>query len=422
MPCSAISAVKNFNLLIEHQCPQCGAPAVLSETDRLFTCDFCRVRSYLYSRGVFRYLLPDKAPEGKTLYYIPYWRFKGMLFSCVPDGVRQKYIDVSYQALVSSHLPISLGFRSQTLKLRFISPESAGRFLPINRSLDQMMQIQEQNYSQPLPKPIYHQAHIGEHSSLIYAPFYVEDCLYDAVLNEPVGTRITDDVSQMLKTADKPRWGLNFLPTLCPDCGWDLEGPRDTLVLLCRNCNSAWKAGNSHLKRLKFGHLTLNVDTDFPVLYLPFWRIKADIMGLVLDTYADLAKVANLPVVARPEWRDIPYRFFTPAFKIRPQTFLPLATKMTLSLPQETTVEHLPDGVMHPVTLNVEEAVESLKVILADFIKPRNVFYPDLANIKLTPQSYFLVYVPFICGHHDLTQPEYKVSILKNQLSLAKHL
>ena len=272
--------MKNFNLLIEHQCPQCGAPAVLAETDRLFTCDFCRVRSYLYSRGVFRYLLPDKAPEGKTLYYIPYWRFKGMLFSCVPGGVRQKFIDVSYQALVSSQLPISLGFRSQTLKLRFISPESAGRFLPINRSLDQMMQIQEQNYSQPLPKPIYHQAHIGEHSSLIYAPFYVEDCLYDAVLNEPVGSRITDDVRQMLETAEKPGWGLNFLPTLCPDCGWDLEGPRDTLVLLCRNCNSAWKAGNSHLKRLKFGHLTLNVDTDFPVLYLPFWRIKSDIMSL----------------------------------------------------------------------------------------------------------------------------------------------
>lgn len=422
MQCSAISAVKSFNLLIEHKCPQCGAPAVLSETDRLFTCEFCRVKSYLHSRGVFRYLLPDKAPEDRLLYYFPYWRFKGMLFSCVPDGVRQKFIDVSYQALVSSHFPISLGFRSQTLKLRFISPETKGRFLPISRSFEQMMHIQEQNYSLPLPKPIYHQAHIGEHLSLIYAPFYVADRLYDAVLNEPVGDRLPAGFEQILETADNPRWGLNFLPTLCPDCGWDLQGPRDTLVLLCRNCNSAWKPGQSRLERLKFGHLTLDTESPFPILYLPFWRIKTEVKGLVLDTYADLAKVANLPVVARSEWQNIPYRFFTPAFKIRPQTFLPLATKMTLSLPQETTVDHLPDGEIHPVTLTAEDAVESLKVILADFIKPRRIHYPNLSEFELTPQSYLLVYVPFVRGHHDLTQPDYKVSILKNQLTLAKHL
>ena len=144
--------------------------------------------------------------------------------------------------------------------------------------------------------------------------------------------------------------------------------------------------------------------------------------GLTLDTYADLAKAANLPVVAKTEWQDIPYRFFTPAFKIRPQTFLPLATKMTLSLPQETTVDHVPTDEIYPVNLTVEDAVESLKVILADFIKPRRVIYPKLSEINLTPQSYFLVYVPFIRGHHNLTQPTYNVSILNNQLTLAKHL
>ncbi len=412
----------SVNLLIDHKCPQCGAPAVLTETDRLFTCEFCRVKSYLLSDGVFRYLLPDNAPEGKSLFYLPYWRFKGMVFSCVPDGVRQKFIDVSSQALVSSHFPVSLGFRSQTLKLRFVTPDTEGRFLPINRSFDEMMKIQEQNISLPLPKPIYHQAHIGELLSLIYAPFYIEDRLYDAVLNEPIGYPLPEEWDQTLETAGKSQWGLDFLPTLCPDCGWDLEGPRDTLVLLCRNCNSAWKAGQSRLNRLKFGHMALNTDSPFPILYLPFWRIKAEVEGLTLDTYADLAKAANLPVVAKTEWQDIPYRFFTPAFKIRPQTFLPLATKMTLSLPQETTVDHVPTEEIYPVNLTVEDAVESLKVILADFIKPRTVIYPRLSEINLIPQSYFLVYVPFIRGHHNLTQPTYNVSILNSQLTLAKHL
>ncbi|MGD9137268.1 MAG: hypothetical protein PVH42_10930, partial [Desulfobacterales bacterium] len=36
-----------INVLIEYQCPQCGAPATIEETDRLFTCQFCRVNSYL---------------------------------------------------------------------------------------------------------------------------------------------------------------------------------------------------------------------------------------------------------------------------------------------------------------------------------------------------------------------------------------
>ncbi|MCK7515939.1 MAG: hypothetical protein MZV70_76205 [Desulfobacterales bacterium] len=62
---------------IEHQCPQCGAPANLEETDRLFACPFCRVKSFLLTRDYFRYVLPAKNPAGKELVYFPYWRFKG---------------------------------------------------------------------------------------------------------------------------------------------------------------------------------------------------------------------------------------------------------------------------------------------------------------------------------------------------------
>jgi hypothetical protein len=51
------STVKKFEFLIEYQCPQCGAPAILTETDRLFTCQFCRVKSYLLPGDYFRYVL-----------------------------------------------------------------------------------------------------------------------------------------------------------------------------------------------------------------------------------------------------------------------------------------------------------------------------------------------------------------------------
>jgi len=89
------------DILIEHQCPQCGAPAVLKETDRLFACEFCRVKSYLLQNDFFRYMLPNSAPENKDLLFFPYWRFKGMLFSCVENGIKHRFIDISHQAVES---------------------------------------------------------------------------------------------------------------------------------------------------------------------------------------------------------------------------------------------------------------------------------------------------------------------------------
>ena len=57
------------SFIIEHQCPQCGAPAELEETDRLFQCGYCRVKSYLTIPDYFRYTLPHHAPAGKELIY-----------------------------------------------------------------------------------------------------------------------------------------------------------------------------------------------------------------------------------------------------------------------------------------------------------------------------------------------------------------
>jgi len=413
--------VRSFNLQIEHQCPQCGAPVTLDETDRLFTCGFCRVRSYLNTKDYFRYLLPDKAPEDKTLLYFPYWRFKGMLFSCVSDGVRQKFIDVSHQALASHYFPHSLGFRSQTQKLRFVSPETDGVFLHPDQSFDHVMQVFEERFQSNLPQPVFHQTHIGESISLIYAPYYAADKLYDAVLNEPTSKTLPPDFDQAAGAGGRPDWRLEFLPTLCPNCGWDLESANDALVLICKNCNSAWKPGNTRLQRLKFKHMPATARGE-EVIYLPFWRIKADITGIDLVSFADLVKTANLPKVLKDEWQDIPFHFWSLGFKIRPQTFLPLATKITLSQPRESLSAELPEGELYPVTLPVEEAVESLKITLANFIKPRRKQYPRLNTIKITPKSYLLVYFPFYKKHHDLTQPLFKFTILKNQLKLAGNL
>src|SRR4030042_652959 len=170
-PYSAINAVKSYNIRVEHQCPQCGAPAILEETDRLFTCSFCRVRSYLTVRDYFRYLLPFNAPETDSLFFFPYWRFKGMIFSQVMEGIRHQVVDVSHQAVDLRFIPPSLGFRSQALKLKFISPETKGFFLKPERSADMIREHITDFIGLSLPKPVFYQTHIGESFSLIYAPF-----------------------------------------------------------------------------------------------------------------------------------------------------------------------------------------------------------------------------------------------------------
>ncbi|NNF97873.1 MAG: hypothetical protein HKM93_00700, partial [Desulfobacteraceae bacterium] len=183
---SAPNAEKSINFQIEYQCPQCGAPAILDETDRLFTCAFCRVKSYLMPTDFFRYMLPNNAPVEKELIYFPYWRFKGMLFSCLHRSIENRFLDVSHQAAASLHFPVSVGLRSQAMKLRFVTPEIKGNFIKPLINVDQAMDIILERFSVDLPKPILHQARIGESISMIYAPFYADSKLHDAILNQPI--------------------------------------------------------------------------------------------------------------------------------------------------------------------------------------------------------------------------------------------
>jgi len=146
----------------------------MEETDRLFACEFCSVKSYLVATDVFRYMLPSKAPQSKELWFFPYWRFKGMLFSCAGNGLAHKFVDVSHQAVLSNLFPVSLGLRSQALKLKFVKPDTAGRFLKPTQSFEDVKQNFEDRFGRSLPKPVLHHAHIGETLSLIYAPFYMQ--------------------------------------------------------------------------------------------------------------------------------------------------------------------------------------------------------------------------------------------------------
>jgi len=342
-----------------------------------------------------------------------------MLFSCVDNGIRKRFIDVSHQALGSLHFPISLGFRSQTQKLAFLSSDVDGRFLKPVINFKNVMDIFKDRFNQGLPKPIFHQAHIGETYSLIYSPFYLEDKLVDAILNEPVRTDLPDDFDISNFAGGRPKWSIHFIPNLCPSCGWDLEGKRDSIVLCCKNCRTAWRAVKKELKKLTVAHVPSD---DSHVTYMPFWRIKADVSGIRLRSYADLIKVANLPKVAQEGWDRIRFHFWCPAFKVRPQNFLQIAGSMTVSQTLKKLKPEMPEGTRHPANLPIQEAVESLKINLANFMRPRDKMTELIADIDIVPETYLLAYIPFIEDHHEFIQPDINLAINKNMLGLAKNL
>jgi len=398
---------------VELQCPQCGAPAELEETERLFDCPFCRVKSFLVGKSFFRYALPHSAPEDADLIWVPYWHFRGMTFSFIDDDIQSRVGDASIAAVQAPGVPESLGLRSQALKLRFLTDKEPGRRISPHLSFKNATgAFQERNETAKAA----HQCHIGERVSLIYAPFYVDGQLFDGVLNRPLG--VDADAIAALE-GDSSTQEIRFVPTLCPNCGRDLQGEAGTLALGCRNCNVLWQAGGRDLERLPAAHIPSGEED---AAYLPFWRVRADVSGAPLSSYADLVRTANLPKAPQPEWEEIPFHFWSPAFKSAPQSFLRLGHNMTLSQPRDPLSKTLPPQNIHPVSLPVAEAVESLKMTLAAFIRPRKKLASRLPLIHIRPKRALLVYVPFKQGPHELIHQAYKLTVNRNMLKLSKTL
>jgi DNA-directed RNA polymerase subunit RPC12/RpoP len=215
-----------MSFTIEQECPQCGAPIELDETDHLILCPFCNVKNYLCSRDYFRFVLPHKAPD-KTIIYAPYMRFKGEVYLCKGASINHSIVDITHLGTPYEQLPISLGLRPQAMKMKFVSPDTPGAFLGCMLSPSDVLTIVDQHMSIFPPGKLFHQTYIGEAFSLIYLPLFVQDNrVYDAVINRPIAT-LPDGKDIFSPPRDEnPGWHITFMATLCPQCGWNLDGER----------------------------------------------------------------------------------------------------------------------------------------------------------------------------------------------------
>jgi hypothetical protein len=146
--------------------------------------------------------------------------------------------------------------------------------------------------------------------------------------------------------------------------------------------------------------------------------MRVAVKGLTLKSYADLARVANLPKMIQSEWEGQEVYFWIPAFKIYSSLFLRLSKQMTLFQPAEKTEAILPDAPLHPVTFPEENAAATLKIHLASLLSKKKDLFPKLHEITIGPVESTLVFVPFTSVGCELVHPQLQIGLHRQTLSL----
>jgi hypothetical protein len=90
--------------------------------------------------------------------------------------------------------------------------------------------------------------------------------------------------------------------------------------------------------------------------------------------------------------------------------------------PGDETHDRLEHLVLHPVTLPLREAAESIKLSLALIAAKRNDVYPDLARVKIAVHGYEIVYIPFTQTAHELVHKGLCLAIGRNALHFGRSI
>ncbi|MCP4023236.1 MAG: hypothetical protein GY729_15440 [Desulfobacteraceae bacterium] len=402
--------MKNSNFQIQMQCPQCGAPVILDETQVIVQCEFCRTRNIIHTHPFPCYYMEPRQEQFNKLpvVYAPFWRFKGLEFSLGLKSPGYRIIDHSLLAVDTKGLPVSLGLRSQTQTLKFIKNGIPGSFLAPSISRNQMLKMISGSNGLKV--------HIGEILSLIFFPFYQDkEVLYDGLSGQILNVH-PDDLVPDKKPMANP---LEFTPSLCPNCGWDLLGETDSMVLYCLNCTSFWLIRNKKINKLEAKYFDSQAAAD---IFLPFWQMQVEFKTLKLYSYAQFMQIANLPKVPQASHESQIFYFFIPAFKITPKLFLRVGRQITAAQINTNEILKMPKTKFHPADLPLEEGFQAVfpftKEIYANKLEITDIL--PLEKIKL--KSYNIAYVPFRSLGNEYIQDELNISVQKNSLRFGRDL
>jgi len=344
-----------------------------------------------------------------------------MTFAFQEQQIVGRVIDTSRTALKSPFLPQSLGVRPQALELRLAGPDSRGDFVrhqlqlrDVLPELDLPGDGRPARAQQPAAGP--GRIFIGETASLIYAP-YVRRAggLYDPFGQQVIELPEAAGTYDLFSLAQPADWAVRFIATLCPACGWDLSGEKESCVLVCRQCATAWEATAEGFHKVAWGLMSGSSSQDLAV---PFWRIRADLQGIRLETRADLSRLANLSRTGQQGSAEGAALFWVPAFKVQPKLFLRLARLMTALQPDDALMTGPEDLPLYPVTLPAAEASGAIALTLAAIAADKRRVYSLLPELRTTLREAVLVYVPFSLQGNELIQKRFGFGLSRAALRL----
>ncbi len=381
----------------------------LQETDRIFACPFCQVRLFIHSDGPFHYFIKPRIEHDGILIHVPYWRFRGNAFVLGMEAVHHKILDSTLLAADLRTMPPSLGLRPQAMRLSFVEPGTPGLFQkPAMGSADFKSKLLRAIPGMTTLASPRLTACVGDVLSLIYLPVFQGNDLVDGLTGEQLGPACID-----LEALQPASSKLRFSSTLCPQCGWDVQGDRQSLVQTCPHCDTAWEPGPSGgMPIVPF----FFPSGEEPTIYLPFWNLHCTASGFRLQTWADLVRLTNIPRVVLPWMESTSFSFRVPAFKIRPELFLALSSRLSLYQPTAEEREKLPGAHLHPVTLPKEEAFQALPVVLGYLAPARKNLFPKILGGSLRPVQTRIEYLPFLEKPEEFIQPEMNMAIQKKAL------
>jgi hypothetical protein len=348
-------------------------------------------------------------------------RFKGVAYLCAGTSIDQRFIDITRLGAPFKMLPLSLGLKPQALKMRFVTPALSGSFLTSTLKMDDVLNTVGQQTSGTISGDCHHRAYIGETFSLIYLPTFVNKRkMYDAVTNRAIAVLPGEKEIFSPAFEENPRWQITPLATICPNCGWDLDGKEDSVVLTCKNCDSAWAVSDGDFARIELVTVPTKKGNTF---YLPFWKIVASsAQGLEINSYADFIRVTNQPKVVQKEWESRPLFFWIPAFKIRPGVFLKLSKHLTIAQNDFEMIDKVPKEDIHPVTLPLAEAIQGMKITLASSIMNKGKLFSCLPDVNFIVGETTLVYLPFHDAGREMVQEQLHISVQKKTLEYGRCL
>jgi hypothetical protein len=402
---------------VEHNCPQCGGPIALTEDDRVLTCGYCRVRLYVAGDGgPLRYALPPRHADVGSIVMVPYWRLRGQMFRADGLELASRLLDGTRLACPAPGLPPTLGVRPQAMALRFASGVSADRFVaPTLAPQFSPARATRKPNARLIDDPTF-DIPLLPVSSIVYQPVRLAGGVFDAVGSRRIGRDGADAWLARAGTIEAAPPPVNFLATLCPWCSWQLDCHPESLVLTCGLCRSAYVAGERALRELTY--LRLPSGDWQPACHVPFWRVRATVPGVDVESLADLVRFANLPAVPQAGWDREPIDYWFPAFAASPVQFLRFSRTMTIArlAPEPAGREHeaKPMSEPGPVVLPPSCLPNAVRILLADVGHPKATVFPLLTGPTPRVTRAELVYVPLADGGTEFVHPESELVVQKS--------